>query len=129
MKRVTLTVALALSAAACESGARDSAVEDFADKYTCREAWVQARIRTDVSPRVFRKRPEPPAEVKKDPQRLELWREKQDESDSYADSQKVVELKGCGHEVIETCSYTNHQTAHSQWVCSEQNYPPGVTKW
>ena len=74
MKRVTLTVALALSAIACESGARDSAVEDFADKYTCREAWVQARIRNDVSPRVFRKRPEPPAEVKKDPQRVCLPR-------------------------------------------------------
>jgi hypothetical protein len=58
--------------------------------------------------------------VKNDPERYAAWKEQEAKHDEYADSDTIIEVRGCGHEQIYACSYK---------ICKERSYPRGAARW
>jgi hypothetical protein len=117
-----------LLAAGCDSF-DGTTKEAFASAFTCPQDRITVRPRPDV---VFfdffaRSRPpdDPAADVKADPQRLSMWKEKVAEDEaSYRRaraSKSAFEASGCGHKNFYSCS----RSAKGRISCSAIGTPPG----
>lgn len=124
---MTLLVAVTLSASACKSkeqGARES----FSDDFTCPLDRVEVRARPDVKPSDLAKREEPPADIKADPGRLQLWQSKKDEERRKSDDRcEMFEARGCGKQTLLCCSRPAKR--QDRVMCFNHDYADGVTRW
>ncbi|MBS2020425.1 MAG: hypothetical protein JST00_46640 [Deltaproteobacteria bacterium] len=126
MKRAAIAILTGSLVVACqsfESGAKES----FGKSNTCPDDRVQVLERPDLKLSMLRSKPEPPADIKSDPDRLKMWRDKQAESDARGDkSCEIWEAKGCGkHEMLCCFRPGKHMNRIS---CSGSAAPPGTTK-
>jgi hypothetical protein len=117
----------ALGLVACadlQKGAR----EEFADKYTCPVERVEATPRPDLNGYevIFGPPSLPAADIKADPARLAIWRQKQRDTEaSWNSGETVFEMRGCGHDVLYACRRAATHTMASTGVsCSEGRSPP-----
>ncbi len=108
----------------------DGAKEKFAKEVSCQQTSVELRKRPELDAYDLAwGKSAPPAEVAKDPARLAVWqKEESDRRASYAGN-PVFELRGCGHQVLYTCTRANVGRTSGAVMCSEHDYPPGVTRW
>jgi hypothetical protein len=96
-----------------ETGAR----EHFSREFSCPENRIEAKTRADLRPSTMNpflipSVPEPPAEVKADPARLEVWRQnkvaQRSSSANFVDGRfTVIEVSGCDHQILYCCSHPN----------------------
>ncbi len=125
--RPLLVASLVLTTAACQ-GKADGVRERFSASFTCPADRVEVRERADVTPSMLRVREELPADIKADPGRLAMWREKQAKSDQASDSScEMFEARGCGKQSLYCCS---RPPRHMNRVsCFSQDYANGVSRW
>jgi hypothetical protein len=122
------SIFLVLSASACQS-LDDGARDEFAGHFTCPKERVEVRSRPDLnSYDLTWGRAQPPPDVAADPQRLALWKEKQQDSRSRG-SDPVFELRGCGHSVLYHCTRANTGTHSGAVMCFDLKYPAGAKPW
>jgi hypothetical protein len=134
-ERVTSCVGLlagALGLGACtslEEGARDAFSRDF----SCPEGRIDVHARKDLDAYDLTfggMGSAPPADVKKDPERLALWQRRQREQhDAWNDRIGVFEARGCGHDALYTCSHPNGSKGgvnYARASCSKANHQPGA---
>ncbi len=98
---------LLLASTGCPS-LKGAAKEDFSTEFTCPEDRVQVLERKDLraSEKLFgMAASEPPEEVRADPARLTLWREREADRVRQANSNYTMfEANGCGHQAIYACA-------------------------
>jgi hypothetical protein len=101
-----VVVSLAVVALAGCTSYETAARETFSKDKFCPIERVTAKERTDISiyDRTFGKS-KPPTDVAKDPERLALWKKKEDESKRIWDNSGVVfEVRGCDAKQLYKCS-------------------------
>lgn len=110
-----------LANAGCQrlsSGAR----EDFAQRYSCPDDRVEARLREDLRATdvlgIAADASAPSAEVMKDPARLAKWqqdqaRRRESRSSAYVDYD-VFEVTGCGHTDLLACHHPTGRNGGSR---------------
>lgn len=133
--RLLVLAGIVAFTAACKE-LKTGARQEFSQRYTCPEDRVQVRRRADVTAYAVThdSRPQPPDEVARDPARLDLWTRHQRANEARWNEQwKVYEARGCGHQVLQTCSHPGdpegtNSTAYGLVVCVEGAYPPGARK-
>ena len=109
---------------ACSHG-KGRAKDDFANAYTCPPDRIEMRERLDIKGSMFVDHAPPPPEVASDPSRLAIWKKKEAERDSDADSGGNYgvyywQVRGCGHEDLYECS--------NKPRCSKvKKYPAGIS--
>ncbi len=120
-----LVTTLVLSACKSkEQGARESFSKDF----TCPEDRVEVRARPDVKRSDLDKREEPPADIKADPGRLELWQSRKDEERKKSDDGcEMFEARGCGKQTLLCCSRPAKR--QDRVMCFNHDYANGVARW
>lgn len=80
------------------------AKETFSRIYTCPEDRITLTTRKDLVARDLMVRPAtPPADIKADPARLALWKQKEADRTSEYDGDVVIEAKGCDHAETYVC--------------------------
>jgi hypothetical protein len=133
-RRTIGCVALLLCIAACKS-LEDGAREAFSKDYSCPENRITVRPRADLNAydvTFGTSTAAPPADVKKDPERLALWQAQQREKRAaWNDRISVYEARGCGHDAIYTCSHPDGRKGGANYAraaCSKANEQPGETK-
>jgi hypothetical protein len=117
----------AVAPSACknkEEGAREA----FAAEFTCPVNRIEVRPRPDVKLSDTIPMIEPPAEVKADPERLKMWRDKQTQGKRKGDeSCEMFEARGCGEQTLLCCS---RPPKHLDRIsCSTRDYENGVDRW
>jgi hypothetical protein len=129
----------ALAALAAVAGCKaldEGAKEGFSHRYSCPQERVQVRRRADVRPydvAFGRLGPAtPPDEVAADPGRKALWeKDEREKRRRWNSSFEVYEVRGCGHQVIQTCAHPvdlDGGTLVGQVDCTEGEYPAGAQK-
>jgi len=85
---------------------QNQARDEFADRYSCPTDRVDVRERNDLAPSSFSTPSgEPPAEVKRDPERYEYWKHQEQENLEARDSGwDCFEVTGCGHHELTCCT-------------------------
>lgn len=95
----------ALLASGCKT-LKKGAIEEHAKTYSCPEAQIQARERTDLDAYTltFGASAEPSAEIKSDPARYAVWKQNEAEKRAQWNSGgDLLEATGCGHSVVYYC--------------------------
>lgn len=106
-----------------EKGAR----EHFAREVTCPLERVEARARTDVKPGDWIESSKPPKDVAADPERLQMWKAKDEERRSWANRDQIIEVRGCGKQKLYACH--RHNKDANYIMCSDLEYLPDMTHW
>jgi len=84
---------------------QNEAREEFSDRHSCPGDRVDVRVRNDLTPSSFASSNEPPAEVKRDPERYQLWVNRTREAKQRMDAGwDCFEVSGCGHLELVCCA-------------------------
>ena len=127
MKRVFSVLAVGFVFVACQ-GYESGAKESFSQSHTCPVDRVQVVARPDLKQSMLRPKSEPPPDVKKDPGRLKMWQDKEDESTAKSDGFcEMWEAKGCDkHEML--CCFRPGKHANRVSCTGNDKIPAGMAK-
>ena len=131
-----LAITLGLGCKRLKTGAQ----EQFAQKYSCPEARVEVRPRTDLRwsdvVGVTASDTTPPVEVKSDPERLAKWKKDREdqarETRERLDEIDVFEARGCDHSELLGCWHPGNEEGNIQTnevSCQSRDYPPNIAPW
>lgn len=112
--RVALCVLACTGALAAGCGPTSAARKAFSEAYFCPTDWItvapHAGSAADAPAR-------PPAELANDPERVELWKKKQQRDAQESDGKRLVDADGCGHRRTYACYDI---TDFGNWTCTAQ---------
>jgi len=112
-RHVLLAPLLAASLGGCKSQ-EEQARDEFSEEFSCPASRIEVRELEGVTPYDVRQKynptakPQPPAEIAADPERLAIWEEKEEEKRRASQREpgfgsNVFEATGCGETITYEC--------------------------